>query len=298
MKPRRTMNAGRRWAYGGAALGVSLSIAANVEHVLVQGNDTAPGAVVSAAACPVILLVALEVIARTRWPDGLRWVLLRWLALPTVAVVAASISYLHMRSLLLVYGESTWAATVGPLAVDGLMAVAVGALLVPLDDPSQQPSSHFEPSMPAPTSSAIAGSVTVTGDDRGTSSTTRALSKVARPHPGERHQAAARPTPRPPSVGGEAARSGLLEALAAGPARQADLVRATGLPRRTVRDHLAVLVGAGDVVRSGQVFTRPTSMVDTAEAPSVSEQRRESAGEPDDVDMADGELETATAGVR
>lgn len=297
MKPGRTMNAGRRWAYGGAALGVSLSVAANVEHVLVQGNDTAAGAVVSAAACPVILLVALEVIARTRWPDGLRWVLLRWLALPTVAVVAASISYLHMRSLLLVYGESTWAATVGPLAVDGLMAVAVGALLVPFDDPSQQPSSRVEPSMAAPTSPAIAGSVTKADDDSGTS-IAAGLSKVARPRPGLQHQAASRRTPRPPSGGVEAARSGLLEALAAGPARQADLVRATGLPRRTVRDHLAVLVGAGDVVRSGQVFTRPTSMIDTAEAPSVSEQRRESAGELDDVDMADGELVTATAGAR
>lgn len=269
MKPRPTMSTGRRWAYGGAALGVSLSVAANVEHVLVQGRETAPGAVVSAAACPVILLVALEVIARTTWPAGLRWVLLRWLALPTVAVVAASISYLHMRSLLLVYGESSWAATVGPLAVDGLMAVAVGALLVPFD----------ELELVKPAGAVVDAQVENEHPGAGarvlTTAADRAPLQQARPRP-------PRPRRTTPVTTADAGRAAVLDALTATPMRQAEVVRATGLARRTVRDHLAALLADALVTRSGQTFSRTT-------------------GEPastNGVTPASGELETSGAGAR
>lgn len=258
MNRRITMTTGRRWAYGGAALGVGLSVAANIEHVLVQGP--APiGAVVSAAACPVILLVALEIIARTRWPEGRRWLLLRWLALPTVAVVAASISYLHMRSLLLAYGESVWAATVGPLAVDGLMAVAVGALLVPL-----------EKTQPATADAVQAGrgiDVAVTVEQLAQSSPPeverRALASPRAP----------RVEPRRPrrTVNADGAKGQILAVLAERPARQADVIRATGLARRTVRDHLAALVESGRVTRSGAAFTvvPPPDDVPAAAAPAT-----------------------------
>ena len=269
MKSRPAMSTGRRWAYGGAALGVSLSVAANVEHVLVQGRETAPGAVVSAAACPVILLVALEVIARTTWPAGLRWVLLRWLALPTVAVVAASISYLHMRSLLLVYGESTWAATVGPLAVDGLMAVAVGALLVPFDE--------LELVEPAGALVDVrAGNEHPAGGARAlTAAVDRTPLQQVRPR-------ATRPRRTTTVTTADAGRAAVLDALAVTPMRQAELVRATGLARRTVRDHLAALLADAHVTRSGQTFIRVT-------------------GEPsstNDVTPASGVLETSGAGAR
>ena len=264
------MNAGRRWAYGGSALGVALSVAANIEHVLVQSDKTAPGAVVSAAACPVILLVALEVIARTRWPLGLRWLLLRWLALPTVAVVAASISYLHMRSLLIAYGESPWAATVGPLAVDGLMAVAVGALLVPLEE------TEAESPAPRVTPQSMAADPTTDGDAPAPRRHPRALEASVQPV-GATPSAASPPAApvrrrRTTSAGsGDAARSALLDALVMGAARQADLVRATGLPRRTVRDHLTILLSEGSVTRRGQVFSAARRAADDANASRADE---------------------------
>lgn len=252
MNPRRTMTTGRRWAYAGAALGVGLSVAANVEHVLVQGPAPV-GAVVSAAACPVILLVALEIIARTRWPDGRRWLLLRWLALPTVAVVAASISYLHMRSLLLAYGESEWAATVGPLAVDGLMAVAVGALLVPLDHTGPPPATSS-----APRAAGVA--VTVTPQRRQPPPDPEP-SQHALPTAGRR---TSRAPHRPRQGSADDARTLILSLLAQRPARQADVVRASGLARRTVRDHLTALTDSGQVTRSGAVFSASPGLVDGA----------------------------------
>lgn len=269
MKPRHVMNAGRRWAYGGSALGVALSVAANVEHVLVQSDETAPGAVVSAAACPVILLVALEIIARTRWPLGLRWLLLRWLALPTVAVVAASISYLHMRSLLIAYGESPWAATVGPLAVDGLMAVAVGALLVPLEESATE-------SLAAPLTPPSRGAEPTTSGDAPTPRRQATVLEPPASSGGSAPVAAAPEAParrrRTTSAGsGDVARSALLDALVMGAARQADLVRATGLPRRTVRDHLAILLSEGAVTREGQVFSAARRGADDAHASRADE---------------------------
>lgn len=246
---RRTMTPGRRWAYGGSALGVGLSVAANVEHVLVQSRTAPAGAVVSAAACPVILLVALEIIARTTWPAGARWQLLRWLALPTVALVAASISYLHMRSLLLAYGESAWAATVGPLAVDGLMAVAVGALLVPMQHP------------PAGTVPEEAGAPTVPAAGW--------PERVAQPQPASRTavetpapvaETIERPRrPRPSTTSGDDGRAQVLAAVQATRGREAAIIRATGLARRTVRDHLAALVAEGLVVRDGRLFAAAES---------------------------------------
>ena len=126
---------GRGWAYGGAALGGLVSILANVAHSYVPpagagaGWVPQPGAVIGAVFWPVALVVALEVMARTAWPCERRWVAVRWLGLLPVALVAAVVSYRHLSGLLTFYGEDGLTATVGPLAVDGLMVMATGALL-------------------------------------------------------------------------------------------------------------------------------------------------------------------------
>ncbi len=126
---------GRGWAYAGVTLGGLVSIAANVTHTYVPPAGTAADwhparmAIVFAFCWPVFLFVAIEILARTPWPRAWNWMLLRWLGLTPVALVAAFVSYRHLSGLLLHYGEEPLAAYTGPLAVDGLMVMATGALI-------------------------------------------------------------------------------------------------------------------------------------------------------------------------
>jgi hypothetical protein len=126
---------GRAWGYVGAILGGLVSIAANVAHSYVPpahaSADWRPaiGDVVGAVFWPVALFVAIEILARTGWPSGKRWVVVRLLGLLPVAVVAAIVSYGHLSGLLAHYGESALTSHLGPLAVDGLMVMASSALM-------------------------------------------------------------------------------------------------------------------------------------------------------------------------
>lgn len=126
---------GRGWAYLGAVLGGAVSIGANVAHSYVPPAGALPGwhpesgAVVGAVVWPMFLFIAVEILARTAWPTGVSWVLLRWAGLLPVAGVAAFVSYRHLSSLLQHYGEEALTVLVGPLAVDGLMVVATAALI-------------------------------------------------------------------------------------------------------------------------------------------------------------------------
>jgi hypothetical protein len=87
------------------------------------------GAVIGAIFWPVALFVATEILTRVAWPSGLGWQLLRWLGMLPVAVVAALVSYRHLSGLLAFYGEERLTCVLGPLAVDGLMVMATGAIL-------------------------------------------------------------------------------------------------------------------------------------------------------------------------
>lgn len=148
------------WAYLGIAVGGVVSIAANVAHSYVPpvgaSSSWRPqaGAVLGAVFWPVALFVAIEIMARTTWPDGKRWVLLRFGGLAPVAVVAAVVSYRHLSGLLAFYGEDWMTVRFGPLAVDGLMVMATGALLAANARPRRmavlaegRPS--YEPTIPA-----------------------------------------------------------------------------------------------------------------------------------------------------
>lgn len=130
-----SVRAGRGWAYAGAILGGAVSIAANVAHSYVP-PVTAPvgwrphtGAVVGAVFWPAALFVAVEIVARIAWPTGLRWAAVRFGGLLPVALVAAVVSYRHLAGLLAFYQEDQLTATIGPLAIDGLMVMATGALV-------------------------------------------------------------------------------------------------------------------------------------------------------------------------
>jgi hypothetical protein len=103
--------------------------------------------VVGAVVWPVFLFVAVEILARTSWPHGWSWHLLRWAGLVPVAGVAAFVSYRHLSGLLAHYGEDGIVTIVGPLAVDGLMIMATGALIAGGRARSMLPA----PVVPAPT---------------------------------------------------------------------------------------------------------------------------------------------------
>lgn len=124
--------AARAWAMTAFWLGVAVSVAANVAHTYyVPGASGRPpvGAQAAAAFYPLALLLVVEILARVPWPSSLRWSVARYGGASAVALVAAVVSYRHMSALLTAYGEDALTATIGPLAVDGLMVVASLALL-------------------------------------------------------------------------------------------------------------------------------------------------------------------------
>jgi hypothetical protein len=124
----RSVTPGRGWAYIGAGLGGLVSIAANVAHTYLSGSPERL-AVAMSVFWPVALFVAVEILARTRWPSGRRWIAIRFLGLLPVALVAAVVSYRHLSGLLAHYSEDPLTVAIGPLAVDGLMVMATAALL-------------------------------------------------------------------------------------------------------------------------------------------------------------------------
>ena len=150
---------GRGWAYTGAVLGGVASIAANVAHSFIPPHGAPstwhpePGAVVGAIVWPVFLFVAVEILARVTWPTGSGWQVLRWGGLLPVAVVAAFVSYRHLSGLLAHYGEEPIVYYLGPLAVDGLMVMATGALLATARHRADTRSSSDTRSAPADTAS-------------------------------------------------------------------------------------------------------------------------------------------------
>jgi len=152
---------GRGWAYTGAILGGAVSVAANVAHSYVppagaQRWSPHLGAVIGAVFWPVALFVAVEIFARTPWGRQAKWAALRWLGLLPVALVAAVVSYRHLSGLLAFYREDALTATIGPLAVDGLMVMATAALVAtgigrsaPVAEPAPAPAVTVTPAEPA-----------------------------------------------------------------------------------------------------------------------------------------------------
>ncbi|MFD6638366.1 hypothetical protein ACFWDN_21395 [Micromonospora chalcea] len=121
---------GRGWAYFGAIVGGGLSIAANVEHSYI--GDTAPPTlkVVFSVAWPVLLFIGIEVLARVAFPKGLGYALLRFVGVGSVALVAAIVSYEHMSGLFEHWGMDRVTVELGPLAIDGLLALCSVALIL------------------------------------------------------------------------------------------------------------------------------------------------------------------------
>lgn len=198
----RQMMTGRRWAYVGAVLGAAVSVAANVAHSFVPPDGAAPGwtphagSVGMSAFWPLAVLVAVEILARVAWPAGGRWVLLRWAGLMPVAIVAAVVSYRHLSALLAFYGDDPLTAALGPLAVDGLMVMATGALIATSGRPAVAEPETAPVAEPEPVrSGAVAPSA---GPDTVPAATEPSEPVTARQRPAQqRKQPAARREPAP-----------------------------------------------------------------------------------------------------
>ncbi|GIE93318.1 hypothetical protein [Paractinoplanes rishiriensis] len=155
---------GRGWAYTGAIIGGVVSIAANIAHSFVPPENAPadwapqPGAVIGAIVWPVFLFVAVEILVRVAWPHGWSWRLVRFAGITPVALVAALVSYRHLSGLLKYYGEEPIVYIVGPLAADGLMVMATGALLAI--------SLHNDNINPAPTTSLPTPAIPAIPDNR------------------------------------------------------------------------------------------------------------------------------------
>ena len=112
-------------------LGIGASVGANILHTLTvigSGGGSVPQ-VIGAAFWPVALVVAIEVMARVRWPQSVGYALVRFAGVGAVAIVAAVVSYRNMSGLLAHWGEDALSAHLGPIAVDGLVTVGALALL-------------------------------------------------------------------------------------------------------------------------------------------------------------------------
>lgn len=120
------------------AVGIVVSVLGNIGHAASDGMQ--PGEWAGAAFWPTALLLSVEILVRVRWQPQKRWTIARFAGLIVVSIVAAILSYLHLRSLLMFWQYGEFQATIGPLAVDGLMLIAASALLsISHESPVVQP---------------------------------------------------------------------------------------------------------------------------------------------------------------
>ena len=139
------MSATKR-AWTGLVAGAALSILGNVTHTVLATSTVGLAIRVPLAVVwPLALFVAVEIFVRTPWTTtALGWIG-RIILLGPVSAVAAVVSYQHIHALMNIGGEDRFSATVGPVAIDGLMLGSTVALLVmrliadpePLPEPAE-----------------------------------------------------------------------------------------------------------------------------------------------------------------
>lgn len=238
---------GRAWGYLGTITGGAVSIAANIAHTYVPPKDQphgvpyAPqfGAVVGAVFWPCALFIAIEILARTDWPKAGRWVLLRMAGLGPVAVVAAIVSYRHLSALLTYYGEDTITHLIGPLAVDGLMVMATGALIA--TGAGHTRSTTAEESTNEDTADV----------PEGTPDTPDAIGEASAPEQAPKRPAPKRPARKRPAKpsgvrsDGAVTKAAVAELMSTNPQMSTvDMAEALNISDRTVRRHIASLTAA------------------------------------------------------
>lgn len=120
-------------AWGAFALGLVVSVASNIGHVIVvvrpEEELVRVASMAMAALWPLLLAVAVEVVSRVSWPRSWQWWLPGYAGTIVVGLIAFVISYQHLHGLLLAFGESDLTALLGPIALDLTIVVAGVALL-------------------------------------------------------------------------------------------------------------------------------------------------------------------------
>lgn len=183
-------------------IGIIVSVLGNIGHAASDGMLSGEWA--GAAFWPLALLLSVEILVRVRWQPEKRWIIARFTGLIVVSVVAAILSYLHLRSLLIFWEYGWFQGTIGPLAVDGLMLIAASALLsiskerpvvqpgtvqVPVSAPERVPVSDADPAVgvngtPVLTNGQYNATVSVPGPtDREIDDLVNTLSSKSTPDP-------------------------------------------------------------------------------------------------------------------
>lgn len=121
---------GRGWAYASLILMGAVSVLGNIAHMRMV--TPAPGALdyVIAGGWPIGLFLAIEMFARLPWQSVPAHRAVRYGGLILVALLTGIVSYEHLSGLLAARGQSGLVAFIGPLAIDGIMAMATMGLVL------------------------------------------------------------------------------------------------------------------------------------------------------------------------
>src|SRR5215831_17028920 len=131
------MDSGRVWAWWLLLFGGGVSIAVNLGHAFLRpvgaGPSWSPGrwAIAWGVVVPMLLFFAVKGITVIAWPRGFRWMAWRFCGALPVAGLAGYVSWDHISGLLTSIGEAHTVCLLAPLAVDGLMFIGVGGLMIP-----------------------------------------------------------------------------------------------------------------------------------------------------------------------
>lgn len=128
---------GRRWARATLTGSLLASIVGNVAHtVLADSSITLALRVPAAVIWPLATFFAIEVLVRMIWQPRTSHRLARFMLIMP-AIPAAITSYEHLHALLLLMGENTFIAWIGPAAIDGLMIGCTMTLLFTRSAPAE-----------------------------------------------------------------------------------------------------------------------------------------------------------------
>jgi hypothetical protein len=109
-------------------LGISASIAGNLQAINLADRAPGIGAYLSAIFWPVTLFGVIEVLLHTPWLRNWRDDSTKVIAVGLAGAMAAYISYFHLAHTLSAYGYDVASRYMGPLAIDAAMAMATLSL--------------------------------------------------------------------------------------------------------------------------------------------------------------------------
>lgn len=109
-------------------MGISTSIAGNLQAINLADRAPGVGAYLSAIVWPITLFGVIEMLLHTPWLRNWRDGWTKAVAVGLVGAMAAYISYFHLAHTLSAYGYDTASRYMGPLAIDAAMAMATLSL--------------------------------------------------------------------------------------------------------------------------------------------------------------------------